>query len=100
MKYDKHFQSAFLYCHELFVSLLPRHLNPQIFCNNSVYIIILWPYCSLWFLATFTYIVHLQQQCHNSVTTVSQQCHNSVTTVSQLKMCDFSGETFKGFEAL
>jgi hypothetical protein len=23
-----------------------------------------------------------------------------VTTVSQLKMCDFSGETFKGFEVL
>ena len=22
------------------------------------------------------------------------------TTVSQLKMCDFSGETFKGFEVL
>ena len=43
------------------------------------------------------------QQCHNtkvsqhnSVTT--QQCHN--TAVSQLKMCDFSGETFKGFEVL
>jgi hypothetical protein len=26
----------------------------------------------------------------------AQQCHN--TTMSQLKMCDFSGETFKGFE--
>jgi hypothetical protein len=28
--------------------------------------------------------------------------HNSVatTTVSQLKICDFSGETFKGFEVL
>jgi len=36
------------------------------------------------------------QQCHN--TAVSQ--HNSVTTVSQLKICDFSGETFKGFEVL
>jgi len=43
------------------------------------------------------------QQCHNtsvsqhnSVTT--QHCHN--TTVSQLKICDFSGETFKGFEVL
>jgi len=23
-----------------------------------------------------------------------------VTTVSQLKMCDFSGQTFKGFEVL
>ena len=33
---------------------------------------------------------------HNSVTT--QQCHN--TTTSQLKICDFSGETFKGFEVL
>jgi len=27
-----------------------------------------------------------------------QQCHN--TTASQLKICDFSGETFKGFEVL
>ena len=43
------------------------------------------------------------QQCHN--TTVSQhnsvttqQCHN--TTVSQLKICNFSGETSKGFEVL
>ena len=37
------------------------------------------------------------QQCHN--TTLSQQ--NTVTTqVSQLKICDFSGETFKGFEVL
>jgi len=28
-------------------------------------------------------------------------CDKSVTTaVSQLKMCDFSGETFKGFEVL
>jgi hypothetical protein len=33
---------------------------------------------------------------HNSVTT--QHCHN--TTLSQLKICDFSGETFKGFEVL
>jgi hypothetical protein len=49
------------------------------------------------------------QQCHNtynSVTTLttlsqhSQQCHNTVTTVSQLKICDFSGEIFKGFEVL
>ena len=50
-----------------------------------------------------------QQQCHNNsvttsvTTTVSQQqCHNNsvTTTVSQLKVCDFSGETFKGFEVL
>jgi len=50
-----------------------------------------------------------QQHCHNNThnntvtTTVShQQCHNNsvATTVSQLKMCDFSGETFKGFEVL
>ena len=36
-------------------------------------------------------------------TTVSQQqCHNNsvTTTVSQLKIGDFSGETFKGFEVL
>jgi hypothetical protein len=48
--------------------------------------------------------------CHNSVTTahiahLPQQCHNCTyrpfaTTVSQLKICDFSGETFKGFEVL
>jgi len=37
------------------------------------------------------------QQCYN--TTVSQhKCHN--TTVSQLNICEFSGETFKGFEVL
>jgi hypothetical protein len=46
-----------------------------------------------------------QQQCHNNsaTTTVSQQqCHNNsvTTTVSQLKICDFSGENFKGFEEL
>jgi hypothetical protein len=29
-----------------------------------------------------------------------QQCHDSVTAVSQLKFSDFSGEIFKGFEAL
>ena len=50
------------------------------------------------------------QHCHNSsVTTLSQKrhksqqhCHNSsiTTTVSQLKICDFSGETFKDFEVL
>ena len=45
-------------------------------------------------------VTTVSQQCHYSVTTVSQQCHYSVTTVSQLKMCDFSGETFKGFEVL
>jgi len=32
-----------------------------------------------------------QQQCHNNTVT---------TTLSQLKICDFSGETFKGFEVL
>jgi hypothetical protein len=34
--------------------------------------------------------------CDNSVN------YNTVTTttLSQLKMCDFSGETFKGFEVL
>jgi hypothetical protein len=52
----------------------------------------------------------LQQQCHNysSVTTTTasqpQQRHNhnsvTTTTASQLKMCDFSGENFKGFEML
>ena len=31
------------------------------------------------------YIAHLRQQCHNTI-------------VSQLKICDFSGEAFKGFE--
>jgi len=33
---------------------------------------------------------------------VSLICHNSsvTTTLSQLKICDFSGETFKGFEVL
>jgi len=46
-----------------------------------------------------------QQQCHNNsvTTTVSQQqCHNNsvTTTMSQLKICDFSGENFKGFEVL
>jgi len=46
-----------------------------------------------------------QQQCHNNsvTTTVSQQqCHNNsvTTTVSQLKISDFSGEKFKGFEVL
>jgi hypothetical protein len=46
-----------------------------------------------------------QQQCHNNsvTTTVSQQqCYNNsvTTTVSQLKICDFSGETFKDFEVL
>jgi len=51
-------------------------------------------------------IPHLRQQCHNNshnnvTTTVLQQCHNkSVTTVSQLKICDFSGENFKGFVVL
>jgi len=40
--------------------------------------------------------VHISLICDNSVAT--QQCHN--TTVSQLKICDFSGETFKGFEVL
>ena len=45
-------------------------------------------------------VTTLSQQCHNTVTTLSQQCHNTVTTVSQLKLCDFSGETFKGFEVL
>jgi len=42
--------------------------------------------------------------CDNSVTTTvsQQQCHNNsvTTTVSQLKICDFSGETLKGFEVL
>jgi hypothetical protein len=47
---------------------------------------------------------------HNSVTTahiahLPQQRHNCTyrpfaTTVSQLKICDFSGETFKDFEVL
>ena len=46
-----------------------------------------------------------QQQRHNNsaTTTVSQQQrHNNTvtTTLSQLKICDFSGETFKGFEVL
>ena len=36
-------------------------------------------------------ISHLRQQCHNDSVT---------TTVSQLKICDFSGEKFKGFEVL
>ena len=31
---------------------------------------------------------------------LSQLYRSFVTTVSQLKMCDFSGETFKGFEVL
>ena len=47
-----------------------------------------------------------QQHCHNNsgTTKLSQQqcrnkCHNNsgTTTVSRLKMCDFSGEYFKGF---
>ena len=41
-------------------------------------------------------LVNISPICDNSVTT--QKCHN--TTVSQLKICDFSGETYKGFEML
>lgn len=29
LKYNKHSLKLFLYCHELFVSLLPTHLSPQ-----------------------------------------------------------------------
>jgi hypothetical protein len=42
--------------------------------------------------------------CHNCCPSQDQtraKLHRSfATTVSQLKMCDFSGETFKGFEVL
>ena len=43
------------------------------------------------------------QHCHNTTlsqhnTVTTQHCHN--TTVSQLKISDFSGEIFKGFEVL
>ena len=42
---------------------------------------------------------HSQQQCHNN--THSNTHNNSVTTtLSQLKICDFSGETFKDVEVL
>jgi len=43
-------------------------------------------------------VTTLSQHCDNSVTTLRQQCHNIATTVSQLKICDFSGETFKGLK--
>jgi len=31
---------------------------------------------------------------------LTEKYHSFATTVSQLKICDFSGETFKGFEVL
>jgi hypothetical protein len=39
-------------------------------------------------------IAHLPQQCHNC------RYRSFATTMSQLKICDFSGETFKRFEVL
>jgi len=36
----------------------------------------------------------------HSVKQSSQAHHSFATTVSQLKISDFSGETFKGFEVL
>jgi len=31
---------------------------------------------------------------------VNKTCRSFATTLSQLKICDFSGENFKGFEVL
>ena len=38
-------------------------------------------------------MAHSKQKCVRT-------CRSFATTVSQLKMCDFSGETFKDFEVL
>ena len=43
----------------------------------------------------------IQPEDNGEACLASKQTYRSfATTVSQLKICDFSGETFKGFEVL
>jgi len=60
--------------------------------------------------ATFSYTQRLQPHLQKQTLKVTMECGMRVlpgqtersfaTRVSQLKICDFSGETFKGFEVL
>jgi hypothetical protein len=61
-----------------------------------------------WTLPSANFKTYQVRTTHNAtlnlwathVTSTSTAYHSFATTVSQLKMCDSSGETFKGFEVL
>jgi len=92
-------------CHNNSVTTSVTTTVPQQQCHNNSATTTVSQQCHNNSATTSVTTTVSQQQCHNNSakTTVSQQqCHNNsvTTTVSQLKTCDFTGDTFKGFEVL